>query len=99
MKSYLQLTVMGVSWETQLRALQLLKVVLQGGKDIFEFGHETMRKRWERLSKTMSMSKRFSVQKIPPQYCTFFHKVREASPGNSRFKITDIYEHVGSSLC
>eukprot|EP00257_Ricinus_communis_P019085 XP_015577968.2 tryptophan aminotransferase-related protein 4 isoform X2 [Ricinus communis] len=80
MQTYLKLNTLGVSRECQLRALKLLKVVLQGGNAIFEFGQETMRKRWERLSKTVSMSKRFSIQKIPPQYCIYFKKVREASP-------------------
>ncbi|KAF2297512.1 hypothetical protein GH714_024815 [Hevea brasiliensis] len=80
MQSYLTLNTMGVSRESQLRTLQLLKVVLQGGKDMFEFGHETMKKRWEILNNTISMSKRFSLQKIESHYCTFFQKVREASP-------------------
>ncbi|KAJ9146083.1 hypothetical protein P3X46_028394 [Hevea brasiliensis] len=81
MERYSELNTIGVSRESQLRALKLLKVVLQGGgKDLFEFGHQTMRKLWERLNKIISMSKRFSLQKIAPQYCIFFKKVREASP-------------------
>lgn len=73
---------MGVSRDTQLRTLKLLKVVTKGGaRALFEFGHDTMSKRWNQLRNTLSFSKRFSLQKIVPQYCMFSHKIRDASPG------------------
>ncbi|XP_030461562.1 tryptophan aminotransferase-related protein 4-like [Syzygium oleosum] len=78
---YLELNTMGVSRDTQLRALKLLKVIVEdGGREIFEFGYKTMTKRWDRLRKTLSMSTRFSLQKIPPENCTFFQKVRDPTP-------------------
>ncbi|OMP14244.1 hypothetical protein COLO4_00137 [Corchorus olitorius] len=39
-----------------------------------------MRNRWRKLIKTMSMSKRFSIQELEPQPCSFHHKVRAPSP-------------------
>ncbi|KAK3230224.1 hypothetical protein Dsin_002105 [Dipteronia sinensis] len=33
-----------------------------------------------KLSNTISLSNRFTLQQIPPQYCTFSHKVRASSP-------------------
>ncbi|KAJ4850239.1 hypothetical protein Tsubulata_008170 [Turnera subulata] len=84
---YMTLSSMGVSRDSQLRVLKLLKVVLdKGGRDIFEFGHHTMRGRWQKLSNIISMSKRFSLQKIPPKYCNFFKKNREASPAYAWLK-------------
>ncbi|KAF8025009.1 hypothetical protein BT93_F1999 [Corymbia citriodora subsp. variegata] len=81
MNTYLQLNTMGVSRDTQLRALKLLKVLVKdGGREIFEFGYKTMSKRWDKLRKTLSMSTRFSLQKIPPENCTFFQKVRDPTP-------------------
>lgn len=81
MVSYLQLNTMGVSRETQLRALKLLEAVLQDGENgIFRFGHRTMEKRWERLNRVVSMTDRFSLQKIPPLYCSYLNRVRDASP-------------------
>ncbi|KAI6689600.1 hypothetical protein NL676_026428 [Syzygium grande] len=78
---YLELNTMGVSRDTQLRALKLLKVIVEdGGREIFEFGYRRMTKRWDRLRKTLSMSTRFSLQKIPPENCTFFQKVRDPTP-------------------
>ena len=74
---------MGVSRDAQLRALKLLDVVLEeDGKEIFEFGHTTMRKRWMRLREIISQSKHFSLQKLTPQYCSFFKRVKDPSPGN-----------------
>ncbi|KAF7847195.1 hypothetical protein BT93_L3241 [Corymbia citriodora subsp. variegata] len=39
-----------------------------------------MTKRWAKLRKTLSMSNRFSLQKVPPENCTYFQKVREPTP-------------------
>ncbi|PRQ24596.1 putative alliin lyase [Rosa chinensis] len=72
---------LGISRDAQLRALKLLKVVVEGGgKEIFQFGYTTMRNRWENLSNALSVSNRFSLQKVEPQYCTFFQKIRGPSP-------------------
>ncbi|XP_062024219.1 tryptophan aminotransferase-related protein 4-like [Rosa rugosa] len=72
---------LGISRDTQLRAFKLLNVVVEGGgKEIFEFGYTTMRKRWETLSNALSVSNRFSLQKVEPLYCTFFKKIRRPSP-------------------
>lgn len=100
MLTYLTLNTLGVSKDSQLRALKLLKVVLAtGGREIFEFGHETMRKRWEKLNKVISTSKRFSLQKITPKYCTYFQQIRGASPGNSPPNKRDVFEYRVFTLC
>ncbi|CAB4289403.1 unnamed protein product [Prunus armeniaca] len=72
---------MGISRDAQLRALKVLNVVLEGGgKDIFEFGYNILRKRWEKLSNIPSVSNRFSLQKFAPKHYTFFKKTRGPSP-------------------
>ena len=81
MDRFIRLTSMGVSKETQLHVLQLLKVVVgDGGNEIFSFGYGTVKKRWETLNKIFSMSTRFSLQTIKPEYCNYFKKVREFTP-------------------
>ncbi|KAL2497058.1 Tryptophan aminotransferase-related protein 3 [Abeliophyllum distichum] len=81
MLKYMQLAELGVSRDTQLRALQLLKVVLEGdGREIFHFAYEKMRDLWEKISQIVSLSNRYTIQDIPPQYCNFFEKVRGPSP-------------------
>lgn len=83
METYIQLSSFGVSRDTQLRALKLMNVVLETrGKEIFEFGFVNLKKRWEKLSSTLHLSNRFSLQKIAPKYCTYFQKIRGPSPGN-----------------
>ncbi|KAK9740802.1 hypothetical protein RND81_03G061300 [Saponaria officinalis] len=82
MKQYVSYNTMGVSHDTQLRMLELLKVVVdEGGKKLFEFGYETMKDRWKRLNAIFSTTSRFSLQNIPPQYCTYYQRVRQPSPG------------------
>ncbi|KAM1686362.1 hypothetical protein FF1_034194 [Malus domestica] len=81
MAEYMSTSSMGVSRDAQLRALKLIDVVLEtGGREIFEFGYNTMKDRWEKLTNTLSVSNRFSLQKIAPQYCTYFQKIRGPSP-------------------
>ncbi|OMO98703.1 EGF-like, alliinase [Corchorus olitorius] len=81
MMHHMEVNSIGVSRDAQLRAFQLLKAALRGeGRELFDFGYQTMKTRWERLSSIISLSKRFSVQKINPEYCTFYNNVREFSP-------------------
>ena len=89
MLTYLDMNTMGVSREAQLRALKLLNVVLEEDdeKDIFKFAYSTMRNRWIKLKETISESKRFSLQKLSPQYCTFFKRERDPSPGKCQIII------------
>ncbi|KAK9027139.1 hypothetical protein V6N11_066983 [Hibiscus sabdariffa] len=80
MMEHMRLNSMGVSKDAQLRAFRLLKSVLEEGTEIFDFAYRTMKSRWERLVRTISLSDRFSLQENNPQYCTFYSKVRQLSP-------------------
>ncbi|KAK7315307.1 hypothetical protein VNO77_33847 [Canavalia gladiata] len=87
MLTFMRLNTMGVSREAQLRALKLLDVVLEGdGREIFQFTYTTMRDRWIRLKEIISKSKHFSLQKLSPQYCTFFERTRDPSPAYAWLK-------------
>ncbi|XP_073148824.1 tryptophan aminotransferase-related protein 4-like [Henckelia pumila] len=83
MTRYISLAEMGISREAQLRALQLVKAILRSdnnGAEIFDFGMGKMRDRWRRLNDVVSLSTRFTLQKIPVRFCNFFQKLREPSP-------------------
>ncbi|XP_040953661.1 tryptophan aminotransferase-related protein 3-like [Gossypium hirsutum] len=83
----MNLSTYGVARETQLRVLKLLKVAVENeGKEMFNFGYQTMRNRWRKLSKTMSLSKRFSIQELETQFCSFSEKVRGATPAYAWLK-------------
>ncbi|TKY45999.1 Tryptophan aminotransferase-related protein 4 [Spatholobus suberectus] len=95
MLTYMDLSTYGVSRETQLRVLKLLKVVLSGnGRAIYEFGYNTMKNRWTRLSKVLAQSKRFSTQNLKPQYCSFSQQIRTPYPAFAWLKCeTSILEN------
>ncbi|XP_060170835.1 tryptophan aminotransferase-related protein 4-like [Lycium barbarum] len=81
MMVYIGLADMGIPKDAQLRALTLLKVVAEGdGKQLFHFAHQNLRDRWEKLSQIFSLSKSFSLQRIPTQYCTYLERARDPSP-------------------
>lgn len=87
MSTYMRLSTLGVSRDTQLRALQLIKVVLKdGGKEIFDYGYRTLSNRWEKLNETLSTSTRFTLQETEAQYCNYFHKIRGPSPAYAWLK-------------
>ncbi|CAM0882424.1 unnamed protein product [Alopecurus aequalis] len=80
---YIMQNTMGASRDTQLRMLSIIKVIvanLHGKEDIFGFGQDVMTAKWLKLNAVVSRSRRISLQKIPPQYCTYFDKIREPSP-------------------
>ncbi|TVU35310.1 hypothetical protein EJB05_17194, partial [Eragrostis curvula] len=81
---YVQNSTMGASQDTQLRILRIVKVILANmdcsKEDMLTFGHNVMRTRWRRLKAVLSRSRRISLQKIPPQYCRYFKRIREPSP-------------------
>lgn len=81
---YVQNSIMGASRDTQLRMLGIVKIMLanlHGKEDIFAFGHDVMRTRWRRLNAVVSRSRRISLQRMAPEYCTYFKRIREPSPG------------------
>ena len=81
---YIMQNTMGASRDTQLRMLNIVKVMLanlRSKEDIFAFGRDVMTAKWRKLNAVVSRSRRISLQKLPPQYCTYFGKIREPSPG------------------
>ncbi|KAK4428361.1 Tryptophan aminotransferase-related protein 3 [Sesamum alatum] len=87
MLSYIEKGELGISREAQLRALKLMKTILHAdGREIFEYAYMKMSDRWQKLSEIISLSKRFSIQEIPPLFCNFFGRVRGPSPAYAWLK-------------
>ncbi|KAL0361824.1 UNVERIFIED_CONTAM: Tryptophan aminotransferase-related protein 4 [Sesamum radiatum] len=87
MQSYIEQAEMGISREAQLRALKLMKAILHAdGREIFEYAYKKMSDRWQKLNDIISLSKRFSIQEIPPMFCNFFERVRGPSPAYAWLK-------------
>ncbi|CAO2197837.1 unnamed protein product, partial [Urochloa humidicola] len=82
-QEYVSNSIMGASRDTQLRMLGIVKAMLanlHGEDDIFAFGHDVMRTRWRRLNAVVSRSRRISLQRMAPEFCTYFNRIREPSP-------------------
>ncbi|CAO2171251.1 unnamed protein product [Urochloa humidicola] len=93
---YVQSSIMGVSRDTQLRMLGIVKVMLanlHGEDDIFAFGRDVMTNRWRKLNATVSRSRRISLQRIAPEYCTYFNRIREPSPAYAWVKCEREEDH------
>ncbi|KAK9069640.1 hypothetical protein SSX86_011544 [Deinandra increscens subsp. villosa] len=79
--SYISFADFGISKDTQLRVLKLLKVAVEGdGQPLFRFSYRKMSDRWDRLTSVMSKSTRFSIQQRHPLHCNFFNETRLPSP-------------------
>ncbi|KAJ9546043.1 hypothetical protein OSB04_025750 [Centaurea solstitialis] len=81
MLAYIIVADLGISKDTQLRVLKLLKVALEDdGKPFFKFAYNKMKDRWDTLTSVFSKSTRFSIQHIHPLRCNFFNVTRLPSP-------------------
>ncbi|KAM0063084.1 putative alliinase, pyridoxal phosphate-dependent transferase, major domain-containing protein [Helianthus debilis subsp. tardiflorus] len=79
--NYIYLANAGISKDTQLRVLKVLKVAMKAdGKPFFGFAYNQMSDRWNRLTSVFSKSTRFSIQPRHPLHCNFFHQTRQPSP-------------------
>ena len=87
MISYVKHTTLGISHDSQLRVYKLLKTIVDknSGREIFEYAQKIMEKRWKSIEAIMYTSSRYSIQQIPPQFCTFYQRVRGPSPGKICF--------------
>ena len=91
MIKFLEVSTIGVSKESQLRAAKILGVIsdgchaVNGSSDtinFFKYGKNLMTERWERLRKVVKRSEHFSLPKYPIQNCTFSKDLVEPHPGN-----------------
>ncbi|KAL8208919.1 hypothetical protein R6Q57_008331 [Mikania cordata] len=92
--NYISVADLGISKDTQLRVLKLIKVAVEGdGMPLFEFSYNKMRDRWDRLSSVFSKSTKFSIQQRHPLYCNFFNETRLPSPAYAWVKCEREEDH------
>ncbi|KAJ0734400.1 putative alliinase, EGF-like domain, pyridoxal phosphate-dependent transferase, major [Helianthus annuus] len=78
---YISMSDVGISHDTQLRALKILETTIdEDGKPFFEFAYTKMTERWDRLTSAFSKSTRFSLQDRHPFHCTYFNETRLPTP-------------------
>lgn len=91
MVKFMEVSSIGVSKESQLRAAKILGTICDdyqnfGPKEtenFFEYAKRIMIKRWEKLRETIKKSEIFSLPKYPQEYCIFSSEYAETYPGKS----------------
>ncbi|KAK8960265.1 Tryptophan aminotransferase-related protein 2 [Platanthera guangdongensis] len=79
MIKFIEISTIGVSKDSQLRATKILKTVsdryevetTEESAKLFHFGRKTMRDRWRRLQAAVAASNVFSLPIFQPDYCNF----------------------------
>ncbi|KAE8716557.1 L-tryptophan--pyruvate aminotransferase 1 [Hibiscus syriacus] len=97
MVKYMELSSIGVSKESQLRAAKILDVIAEdcsnSGPDkeenFFEYGHHLMSERWEKLREVVKHNGVFSLPKYPRDFCNFTGKETDPSPAFAWLKTKD----------
>lgn len=92
MTKFIELSSIGVSKDSQLRAAKIMGAICDGyvdfksqnySENFFEYAHQLMGDRWKRLREVVSRSNVFSLPKYPQEYCIFHEEYTESYPGNS----------------
>jgi L-tryptophan---pyruvate aminotransferase len=91
MTKFVEISTIGVSKESQLRAAKILGVISDSCQtdrspeldNFFEYSKQLLSERWERLREVVKENELFSLQKYPLQYCHFFGDFTESHPGKA----------------
>ena len=91
MVKFIELSSIGVSKESQLRAAKILGVISDDcqnsrpnkEENFFEYGQRLMSERWEKLREVVKRNGVFSLPKYSQDYCNFSGKYTESNPGNA----------------
>lgn len=99
MTKFMELNTIGVSHDSQVRATQIIRAVVQGyytsvehpsslhTNKLFHFGSSVMQYRWKRLRSALNASSELSILDFEPSYCTFFATEVEHTPGMDKWII------------
>ncbi|XP_031101174.1 L-tryptophan--pyruvate aminotransferase 1-like [Ipomoea triloba] len=88
MTKFIEISTIGVSKESQLRAAKILGLVSDSCttsfnpqfQNFFQYTHTLMYQRWQKLRQVVKASHLFTLQKYPIQYCHFARDFTETLP-------------------
>ncbi|CAK8537080.1 unnamed protein product [Lathyrus sativus] len=107
MVTFLHLTSIGVSKESQVRAAKIIEVICDGHQNsksiasdrlFFEYSKKMMKERWEKLKAAVQQSKVFTLPKYPTSYCHFTKEISEQYPAFAWLKSVEGIEDAESYL-
>ena len=95
MVKFMELSSIGVSRESQVRAAKILGVIsddcMNSGRNkesnFFEYGQQLMAERWEKLREAVNATGVFSLPKHSQEYCNFSGKYIESNPGKCTINV------------
>ncbi|KAL3511323.1 hypothetical protein ACH5RR_030724 [Cinchona calisaya] len=88
MVKFMEVSTIGVSKESQLRAAKILGIISDSCQDdkspdldnFFEYSQHLMAQRWEKLRQVVKLNELFSLTKYPSEYCLFTKDFTQAHP-------------------
>lgn len=87
MTKFIELSSIGVSKESQIRAAKILGVINDGlqknfgfDENFFKYSRHIMAERWERLRKVVENSEIFSLPDYPEHFCNFTKELTSSYP-------------------
>ena len=96
MTKFIEISTIGVSKDSQLRAAKVLKAVSdsceqensQDGESFFTHSYNIMAQRWKQLRAVVEAGDLFTLPQFSPAFCTFFGQETEPQPG----KLTNLIQ-------
>ncbi|KAK9684764.1 hypothetical protein RND81_10G230500 [Saponaria officinalis] len=89
MTKFIELSSIGVSKDSQVRAAKILQAVsdscnatgdFRKKENFFEISHQLIADRWKQLRNAVNKNKMFSIQEFPPAFCTYTTRTFTTQP-------------------
>ncbi|KAL8140793.1 hypothetical protein V2J09_006814, partial [Rumex salicifolius] len=80
MVKFIELSSIGVSKDSQLRAAKILHAVSNTEDDFFEFNFQLMESRWKQLREVVKKSGLFSLPDFPSAFCKYSNRSFKTQP-------------------
>ncbi|XP_074316245.1 tryptophan aminotransferase-related protein 2-like isoform X2 [Silene latifolia] len=107
MTKFIELSSIGVSKDSQLRAAKILQAVsnscdntgdFQNRENFFENSHHLIEDRWKQLRAAVKQSRMFSTPEFPPAFCTYTNRTFKTQPAFAWLKCESEAEDCESFL-
>ncbi|XP_008239306.1 PREDICTED: tryptophan aminotransferase-related protein 2 [Prunus mume] len=98
MIKFIELSTIGVSRDSQLRAARILEVIInssqnpgrpESGESFFKISHHLMAERWQLLREAVNRGRFFSLPDFQQGFCQFLNQVSQPQPAFAWLKCED----------
>lgn len=94
MIKFIELSTIGVSRDSQLRAARILEVIInssqnpggpESSESFFKISYHFMAERWQLLREAVNKGRFFSLPDFQQGFCQFLNQVSQPQPGKQKF--------------